>query len=268
MLVQTVVTAACIFLFFRPGQFLGSDLIAYGAGGLVAMLVTWKYIHGKIPEIVFSKQMAKEMSDLVLGTRWVLLTALLSMIYTSLEMPLISLWRSASDAGTYRTAVTLSESIYTFMTFLNAILYPYLVVWNRRGPRVLWRMQRRVLIFFMMLGGVVIALTFIFASFLYEILYHGAYQDAIQPFRLLVVAKVFLLLAGIYSWGFMARKQDKTLLAILAPLSVGALVTASLTIPRFGIGASASVAMTFSFLFFILTFLTSGFQLRRSEKTR
>jgi O-antigen/teichoic acid export membrane protein len=268
MLVQTVVTAACIFFFFRPGQFMGSDLIAYGTGGLAAMLITWKCIHRGIPEIQANREMAQEMSNLVLGARWVLLTALLSMIYTSLEMPLISLLRSEDDAGTYRTAVSLSESIYTFMTFLNAILYPYLVLWNRRGPGVLWRMQLRILGLFMILGGMAAGLTYAFAPFIYDILYEGAYREAIHSFRLLVIAKVFMLLAGIFSWGFMARKQDKALLAILAPLSIGALVTACFTIPSHGITASASVALTFSFLFFTLTFGTSWFQIHRSKEKR
>ena len=246
MFAQTMVTAACIFLFFRPGQFLGSDLIAYGSGGLVALLVTWWGINRRIPEVRIDRETVNEMAALVMGTRWVLLTALLSMIYTSLEMPIIALLLSNEDTGNYRTAVTLSESIYTFMAFLNAILYPYLVVWSHRGPRYLLRRQLRILVLFTIMGAIIIGLTFWAAPLIYEVLYQGEYREAIQSFRLLVIAKVFMLLAGIFSWGIMARKADKTLLAILAPLSATSLISASLAIPEYGIIASAYVTLGFS----------------------
>lgn len=268
MLVQTVCTAACVFAFFRPSQFLGADLLAYSVGGLVALVITWRWVNGGFPKFAYSLDMFHDARELVQAARWILITACFSLIYTSFEMPLIVLLKSESDAGTYRTAVSLSQNLYTFLTFLNALLYPHLVQWHRNGACFLWRKQLRILALFSALGVLVFVVFSAGAPLIYDILYRGSYLDAIPSFRLLVAAKVFMLLAGIFSWGLMAMKRDKVLLLILVPLSSAALAAAWLTIPKFGIVASAFVACAFSFLFFGLTLAASWHAVSESRGTR
>jgi O-antigen/teichoic acid export membrane protein len=253
MLVQTAVTAACIFIFFIPGQSLGSDLIAYSIGGSASLLLTWKLANRGMPHIRIDQKVIEDSKEITFATRWILLTALFSVSYTSLELPLLVALSSPAEAGVYRTAVNLSENLYTFLAFANLLLYPHLIEWHQKGRAHLLKMQSRILLIFGAFGLTLVFIIGALAPIIYQWLYSGAYDDAISHFQKLVLAKVFMLLAGIYSWGLMARKSDKVLLIILAPLSVLSIAASFAFIPTFGSTASANIALAFSASFFLLT---------------
>ena len=261
MLIQTTVTAGCIFIFFRPGQFLGSDLIAYSIGGGTALLITWYLCQKGMPPIRFGKDDFEEVKAITFNARWIIVTALFSVSYTSIELPLLLTLASAEETGTYRTAVNLSENLYSFLAFTNFLLYPHLIEWQRKGRAHLWNMQKRIAIIYGS-GGLLIFLAVAFAApFIYSWLFSGVYYEAVDQLKILVLAKVFMLLAGIYSWGLMARRADKLLLIVLAPLSLSAILASFLLVPTYGATASAGIALSFAFLFFICT-LTLEFSCR------
>jgi len=257
MLVQTCITAACIFIFFREGQQTGSDLIAYSIGGSIALLTTWQLANKGMPSVCINKTTLVDVKEITIATKWILLTACFSVGYTAMELPLLALLSSNENAGIYRTAVTLSENLYTFLAFSNALLYPHLVQWKNISDAHLVKMQHRTLLIFGSIGMLIFTTIAILAPSLYHLLYQGDYNDAITPFRILVLSKMCMLLTGIYSWGLMAQKRDKTLLFILAPLSLLSIASSFYFIPKYGIIASAYISLGFSASFFALTFLNS-----------
>lgn len=263
MLVQTLVSAFVILVFFRPGQALGSDLVAYGLGGLAAFAFAWFRIRRTIPLPALGSDTLATVSQTALCAKWIFITGIFSGLYTAAEMPLLAHFRSASEAGTYRVATSLAQNVYTLIAFSNALLYPLLVRWQESGPRFLFRQQLKVLALYA--GGAVAVVGFfvLLAPWVFRFLYADEYDAAIGPFCLLILAKAFMLMAGIFSWGMMAARRDRTLLAIIAPISLLAIAAAFLLVPKFGAVASALIAVGHAAAFFILSFAVTWVSSRK-----
>lgn len=254
MLGQTCITALIIFLFFKPNQALGSDLLVYGFGAIGAFVIScigagiiWPFSRLAISSIWKASQIALE-------TRWVFIIGLFTIGYTSLEMPLIVCLRSSEEAAPYRTALMLSENFYTFLVIINSMLYPHFVDWVKGGFDNLFRMQGRILTVAILSLVPVLLILILAATWIYALLFQGVYDSGILPFKILVCAKIFLFLAGVYSWGLMAMGKDRTLFWVLGPLSLLSLVANIYLIPRFGIVSAASVSLVFSASYFVLIF--------------
>ncbi len=116
--------------------------------------------------------------------------------------------------GYYRTAGTLVNGVHAFVAIVPVLLYPRMIEWAAQGARVLWQHQCRVIVVtswcFLPLAVTVFALS----PTLYRLIYGAEFLPAAYPFAVLVVAKMLMMLGGIYACGIAAQGHDRWLLLI------------------------------------------------------
>jgi len=252
LMLQSVISAACYFAFFRPGRMpAGSDIIVMMAAVATEYSIGWWYARRPLRAAFSAKPgfSILRRSELAQGLRtagravrdgcWLAITGLLSYLYIYLQSPLIGLLIGNEALGQYRTAGTLLNAFQAFAAMIPALLYPRMIEWHRIGPAHLWAKQLKfasVALFFFIPGALG---AFLLAPHIYRLLYGPAFLSAAYPFALLLVARMLSVINGIFGWGLWAQHRDRLMLWLTVGTAIISLALNFYLIPRLGlIGAS------------------------------
>lgn len=216
MLIQTATTAACIFVFFEPGQALGSDLICYSIGGGLAFLFTWNRAHGAAPKIKIKRVFSNESIDLIRSAKPLIGIATCSILFNSAQIPLVASLASTTEAGFYRTAALLSDNIYTTLFTVNALLLPHMVKWYQAGKKNFLRRCDTVIQYSLLLSLLCGLACYALTPLIYRLIYSEAYAAAIPEFKLLLIAKLILFTTGTHMHAFIGASRERELFKSLA----------------------------------------------------
>jgi O-antigen/teichoic acid export membrane protein len=170
--------------------------------------------------------------------------------------------------GHYRTACTLANAVHAFVAIVPVLLYPRMIEWAGQGARALWQHQLRVIVVASWCFLPLAVTVFAFSPILYRLIYGAEFLPAAYPFAVLVVAKMLMMLGGIYGCGIAAQGHDRWLLLITSITAAISLPLNLLLIPRFGILGAAAVAAASEAVVFFCSLGASWYLLRNSERKK
>ncbi len=277
LMLQSAISAACYFAFFRPDRMpAGSDIIVMAVAVGVEYSLGWWYARRPLRKAFLSKpgfaiwrweemkQGLRTASQACWAGRWVAITGLVSYLYIYLQSPLVGLLLGNEALGQYRTAGTLLNAFQAFAAMIPAVLYPRMIEWHRIGPEHLWRNQMRFarVAFCFFIPGALAA--FFFAPYVYKLLYGPAFLSAAYPFALLLVSKMIAVLNGIFGWGLWAQHRDGLMLRLTVATAVISLPLNFYLIPHQGLLGAAAVGVICEALMLLVTAAVSRPKPRQS----
>jgi O-antigen/teichoic acid export membrane protein len=235
----TVATSLVFLAVFRPGQAVGSDIVATAAVNALATGAVWWWIRRRLGVPLFriaSLPLAGRLFREARAT-WVFnlcYTALISM-----SLPLCTWFLGDREAGYYRSASMLVSTLQVFLSYFASMLNPRIVQW-RAGPP--GRLRHRLLILAGTLVGlsvVCLAALWVFRRPVILLLWGREFLPAAEVLPVLVSAKFLAVASGLLVWGLLANYREWLAVACCAPALVGATVLNLVLIPRYGITAAA-----------------------------
>jgi O-antigen/teichoic acid export membrane protein len=168
---------------------------------------------------------------------------LTTLVYISLDIPLITWLRSSEEAGVYRSSQSILSIIMPILTILQLLVYPRLLAWKNHSREMF---LRRSLTLTVGLGALAAALSIsalIWVPLAYELLLGPAFLNGIWPCILLVLAKSLVLVSTVPTWGVYALDLDRKFLAVTACAAMISILSNLLLIPRIGIVAAAATSV-------------------------
>lgn len=277
LMLQSVISAACYFAFFRPGRMsAGADIIVMALAVGTEYLLGWWYSRRPLRAAFAStrgfavwrssdfRRALRTAGGAFWAARWVAITGLVSYLYIFLQSPLVGLLLGHEALGKYRTAGTLLNAFQAFAAMIPALLYPRMIEWHHIGPAHLWAKQMkfaRVALCFFVPGALA---AFFVAPHAYRLLYGPAFLSAAYPFALLLVARMIGVINGIFGWGLWAQHRDGLMLKLTIGGAIVSLPLNFFLIPRFGLLGASAVCVICETLMLFATAWASRALLRQS----
>jgi len=248
--------AGLIFIFIKPSSPAGSDMIVSCIAAGISFFLSWSFAIRGLPALKFD---FAAIGKLLQSSRWLFASSIVVYLYTQFEQPLLGSMRSLDELGIYRSALQVVGGITPFIAMVSLLMYPKLIAWRAISIDYLWSQQKKI--FFKLLPWVVLAigLAFLALPFLYPWIFGPKFQSASLPCALLVASKLVVLLNGIFGWGLWALKQDRLMLMIMTGVAIFSVSMNFLTIPYFGMLATASVNLASE----LLILVACAWQMRR-----
>jgi O-antigen/teichoic acid export membrane protein len=212
---QTAITtggallSAVIYLaWFKPGAFLGADLLVLGGATAVVSSASWiayRRVTGHWP--VTATDRPRTMELLRESWRYWLLTGVV-FLYASYQVPFVAYFLGARPAGWYRAAMMLAAALELLYNSANNLLLPRLVRWHALGLGYMWERQRELLRLYLLLGGTLTVGVVLVAPPVLRRLLGAEFEPAIVAFQILAAGRVVAFWGQIFAWGLAATKQD------------------------------------------------------------
>jgi O-antigen/teichoic acid export membrane protein len=235
---SALVSAVLIFAFISPSSPAGSDMLAAVGGMAFAFGLSWRFAQRSLPCLRFDW---RAISNVVFGTKWLFLSAIVIYAYSRFEQPLVGWLRSVEELGVYRSAWQILGALQPFLSMVSLLLYPRLIAWKQESPEKLWERQCEVakVLFWCALIAALLISTVVPWSYTY--IYGQAYVDAAWPCVLIIVAKLIAVVNIAFSYGLWAQGKDKLMLSIMTAAAIGSIGSNIVIIPQYGILGAATV---------------------------
>jgi O-antigen/teichoic acid export membrane protein len=239
----TFLSASAYFVFFKPGMFLGSDLIVISAAAVAVAVASWAaYFHlfGRLP---LAKVSWASVQSLVQQSWRYWLLAVFVYFYYYFQIPLVAWIRGAREAGIFRSAFLLAAGLELMYTSISNLLLPRLVIWQQQGLEVMWRKQAKLSLILLGIGVPTTAAAILAAPFVYRVLFGKAYEGGTVVFQILAVGRLVVFVGQIYAFGLAATKQDTQYLLGTLYGAISSVTLTILLIPKYGIVGAACVSL-------------------------
>lgn len=235
--------AAAYFVFFRPGMFLGADLIVIAVIGLAAMGVSWAVYHRLIGSWPIGGIVVQQLKSLFRESwrYWVL--AVVIFFYSVFQIPLIAYLLGSREAGIFRSAFGMAAGVELLFNSINSLLLARLVNWQKTGIDLMWRRQGQLLLVFLAIGLPIVGILVLCAPLIYALLLGNAFMEGVRVFQILLVGRLVVFLGQIYAWGLVAVGQDNQFLMASLLGAVTSVALNLLVIPIFGLIGVACVSV-------------------------
>lgn len=241
-LIISIFTALMYFTLFRRGStaelYIIVALFTQGLGwGL-----SYAWLRGQI-KIDWKYFNYKQAWELIRESKNAFAIVLTIFFYTSLDIPLITLFLSTEQAGIYRASQTVVGVILALQMMLPLIFYPRLIAWKNISKQVFIKNALLLMLSLSFLSIVLDIGAFIAVPILFPALLGQEFITGIWPCILLFVAKGFVLVGSIPSWGLLAFGRDRYQLLVTCLAALVSIVINLSMITRIGIYAPAIAAI-------------------------
>lgn len=258
----SLLMAASYFAFFRPGMFLGADLIVLAVVGVLSSAASWWFFRRETGSLPLARPSMAALRGL-LGESWrYWVLALVGFFYTLFQFPLISHFLGDERTGVFRSAFLLASGVEMLYGSINSLLLPRMVNWKKQGLPFLISQQRRLLRIFLAIGLPLTAALILTAPWIYRIFFGSAYLDGIRIFQILAVGRLVVFVVQIYTWGAVAIGLDTEFLLATVTAAVFSVGCNLLLIPALGLTGAAMVSVATEVLLGAATYVF----LRRAAK--
>jgi O-antigen/teichoic acid export membrane protein len=239
--ISSVFMAVLYFMFFRPGQATGSDLVVGTLGMALQFVILSRATLKRLWPMPIHWRKVREFWPVLREGRWLFVTGLVIYVYVSLEVPMLGYLSSLAELGKYQVATKLVASAQQVLGLAPLLLFPRFVEWRKLGADVLWRKQLRLAAIFLALGLPVCVLAFLLSPFVFRLLYGQEFASAAIPFAVLFTSKVVVVLNGLFSYGLWAQSEDRKVFWVVLPTAVISFFCNFLLLPRYGMSAACCV---------------------------
>jgi O-antigen/teichoic acid export membrane protein len=247
--------AAAYFVFFRPGMFLGADLIVVAIIGLATMGVSWAVYHRLLGVWPIGRVVARQLKSLFRESWRYWLLAIVVFFYSVFQIPLIAYLLGMREAGIFRSAFGMAAGVELLFSSINSLLLARLVNWRKMGIDLMWRRQGKLLLVFLAIGLPIVCILVLFAPLIYSLLLGNAFMEGARVFQILVVGRLVVFLGQIYAFGLVALGQDNQFLFASLLGAISSITMNLIVIPKYGIVGAAIVSVASEFLLVTACFL-------------
>jgi O-antigen/teichoic acid export membrane protein len=238
---QYATLAILYVIFFRPGMGPGSDVAVQVVSGSIYFAVGWYLACRGRSVRLWQWHLLPRIWVILKENIWLILIGVLIYISVSLEQPLIGYLYSLKELGIYRASTTVLNGVQSFLVLIPGLLLPRLLQWSKQGPHYLWARQMKIAL---VLAGVLIPLWIVgmlVSPLFFHLAYGPRFDRASFPFTMLFLAKIMAVLSGVFNYGLLALKQDRTIFGIHLTVALFSLTFNLLLIPRLGGYGAATV---------------------------
>ena len=238
---QSLAIAVLYFLFFRPGQAAGSDIVVGAVGACVAFAVGWQAALGRLWPLPFRFRTLARAWPLISEGRWLSFSGIVIYIYCFADAPLIGYLYSLTELGTYRTALMAIGAVNQLLSFIPLLLFPRMLSWKNTGPNMLWRRQNKLALAATLIFVFLAGLNFGVIGWVYPKVFGPVFSRAAYPFAILLIARFVANIGQLYGLGLWAYGEDKKVFLLMAATAGISLLLNLLLIPRYGMWAAVLV---------------------------
>ncbi len=264
-LVQTMVTALLYFGLFRPGAraelYVTVSLLVQALGWGLSYFVLHRQVN--IRWLNFDWREAWEM---VRDSGYAFAIVLTIFVYTSLDIPLVTLLRSTEEAGIYRSAQSIMSVIMPFLAILPLLVYPRLVSWKNQSLELFFRNSLILVAGLSVVAVLMVVSSIIWVPVAFEMLLGSPFIGGIWPCVMLVLAKGLVLVGAVPAWGLHSLNLDRRYLIVTLCAAASSITFNLLFVPRLGIIA-AGAANILSEMIIVLGASFAVYSFLRSHRT-
>jgi PST family polysaccharide transporter len=235
---QALATALLYVLLFRPGaparMYILVALIAQGASWIASYLWLWRII--KVSWLGFSWT---KIWGMIRSSGFAFAIVLTIFVYTGLDIPLVTLLRSSSEAGIYRSAQGVLSALTPFLAILPLLIYPRLLAWKNHSRALFIRNVLGLVVGVAVLAAIIGVSSLIWVPLAFRLLLGQAFSTGIKPCILLVMAKCIVMVGTVPAWGLHSLDLDRRYLWVTLCAAITSITFNLTMIPRVGITAAA-----------------------------
>jgi len=258
-----VFAALAYFLFFRPGQPAGSDLVVVAAQMVLQFVILWRATFKRLWPLPIRWRAMREFWPVLSEGRWMFITGMVIYVYISLDVIMLGWFSSEQEVGKYGAAVRLVNSAQQVLGMVPLLLFPRFVEWRKQGVEILWRKQMRLCAIFLALAVPLCGLVFVLSPLIFRLLCGAAFAESAYPFAVLFASKMMVVLNGFFAQGLWAQSEDRKVFWVLVPTAVVSLVCNLLLLPRYGMYAACWINLLSEFLVLIGCFILARRHLKQ-----
>ncbi len=212
--IQTLTTFAvsfCFFLFFRPGQAAGSDILILALAHGGATIWVWARVRRESKtHILWTLSFWRGIRKLALEGRayWLFNVAYNGLAIMGLLLLPILMGKKEGDpqSGYFRDSHQLCLALQFVLTYISYIFYPKIVAWRNEKPAVFRPRVFGLVLGVLAAGSLGSLLMFWLAEPLFLLIYKDSSGIAIFP--VMVMAKFIGMASGFIAWGLLAEHKD------------------------------------------------------------
>lgn len=238
-----LLTALAYFVLFRPGIFLGADLVLGVGVALITTAFSWvacRRILGQWPlrrtQLHYVRSLVQE------GWRyWI--AAIVGYLYSAFQIPLVVYILGAHEGGLYRTAFTMAAAIELLFGSINSLLLPRLIAWKDVGGDFLRRRQGNFFAVSLAIGIPPVAILVFAAPYIFQTMLGSEFARAIPVFQILAIGRLVVFCTQIYPFTLVAMGRDTSLLLMSITSAVLSVSLGTVAAGMYGIAAVAMVAV-------------------------
>ncbi len=243
-LIRVTVTAGLYLALFQPGtsalMYVAVGVATQGAAWSISYCLVFRYI--RINWRLFDWNRAVAALRTSMKAFAVVLTV---SAYSGMDIPLATLLLSAEDTGLYRAAQAVVGVMGPLLAIAPMILYPRLIAWKNVSREKF--AQKASTAAAILTGVALLAMggALLLIPILFPMVMGSAFKPAVVPALWLVLAKCFVLVAGVPAWALHAYNLDGHYLLVTFSVAVTSLILNLVLTPKFGlVGLSAVNALS------------------------
>ncbi len=237
-LVQTLFMAILYFMLFQPG----AQAELYLVVALASQVLSWgmAYIFlRRYVKVNWKNFNFRQAWKLVYTNGYAFAIVVTIFVYTSLDIPLITILRSTYDAGVYRAAQNIMGILAPILTMLPLLIYPRLVVWKNYSRKIFIQNLLALEIGLTAIAFLIALSSLIWIPVAFNVLLGPEFIEGIIPCKLLIIAKSIVIIGVVPAWGLHSLDQDKRYFGVTLCAALFSVFFNLFFIPRFGIIAAA-----------------------------
>jgi O-antigen/teichoic acid export membrane protein len=238
-LLQTLLCGAMYIGLFRAGAratlYVTVALVTQAASWIISYVYLRRYV--RVRWARFNWPAAWKM---VCSSGYAFAIVVVVFLYTGLEIPLITLLMSPTDAGVFRAAQGMVGILAPILTIAGAIIYPRLIAWKNVSTALFVRNTKRLVFICVAMAISIDVAALAFIPMLFRMLFGSRFIAGVTPCIVLIVAKSLVLISTVPAWGLIAFGLERKQLMVAICAGVVSVTLNLLLIPRFGIIAAAT----------------------------
>lgn len=208
--VGSLLTAGAYFVFFKPGMFLGADLVVASVVGFIVTVLAWGAYYRMFGHFPIGKLQWRLLVGLLRESWRYWISTVFIGGFEFLQIPLLVYFMGTHDAGIYRAAITLAVVPDLLFSSINALLLARLVVWRKQSLQYMWRRQSQLAFLYTLVGGTLTVFLVLVMPFAARHLLGPAFQNSISVFQILSIARLGVFIGQIYAYGLISTGMDKS----------------------------------------------------------
>lgn len=264
--VGSLVIVVGVLLVIVRKESVAAVALAYVAGSTVMSIMALRFIKKRIA-VVLPLFDRGRLSALLKEASPIGATLILNLATIRMSTILLALLRPTSEVGYYGLATRVFDVILVFPTFFMNATYPIMVERWQQGPRQLLEIVKKaakVLIATSLLSTVVLVVTSPWLALIRE-----EFVKTRAPLLLLSFSLPLFFTSSLMQWTIVTMRRERALIAVYAVALAASIGLNIVTIPRYGmLATAATTGITEAFVLILTTIVVlQSFRKRREEAT-
>ena len=269
--IQTAITtfgvllsAAAYFVFFKPGMFLGADLIVITIVGGVTTTLGWGAYFLRFRSLPIGRLNWQRLTSMLRESRVYWLNAIVGNVYPPVQIFLLAYLSGFHANGIFRSALSIAGAVEFMFGSISSLLLARLVAWKRQGIPYMWQRQSQLTIILGVLTLPMLIVLVPTAPLIYAVLLGADFRDGVSVFQIIIVGKFAVFLGQGYSWGLVAMQQGSKILQIHLFVAALSLILNIWLIPIWGINGAALALLSTDIVYPVVCYFVLRSAVRKS----